>query len=234
MSTEIYQGRGSHENGRIPAEGTRQSPEEIVIPGIVLATHTWGELLERTHDTGLEHGVVVSRRKGRILTSNIFEGYNEEVDPDDNTKLVPRIVTPVFPHGIRSMLPGIEEMVAIHTHPERADTKHLSTTIFSAQDIDTYVRSKYDIAVMLDKGGVHVLTGKSRHTNPDAIDSHKIVADAFAKAKLNSRSMTEVRKEVAGALAAHGINYYFTPDNRSSQELVLLTKIIKDSSSDSK
>lgn len=194
-------------------------PPRISVDGRHVALDEWEKLLRLTDETGKEHGLVVSTRGGKkgFLTSRITEGYEEEYEHEGKIIKVPAFRSPAFPHGLKSLLPGVKEIVEIHTHPIMPEDSHLTTTGFSDWDIEAYVNSSLHAYIMIDRGGVHMLTGRGRNINLEDIVARQISASAIKHALGSTKSMAEVRTEMARSLSGYGINYYFSPNNKPSQ-----------------
>lgn len=125
---------------------------------------------------------------------------------------------PFLPHGFKSLDPCIKNLAPIHTHPISEDLGHLQTTVISAADILAYTQNAYNALVMIDKGGVHMLTGKDPLQILDARIVQKIVDYSFNTASSNSNTVAQVRGEIAKALHLFGIRYYFSSDKTPSED----------------
>jgi hypothetical protein len=189
----------------------------IMVPGKMLGAALWGEMLQKTRETGREFGAIVSTNGNKIHTSKIFEGLGERFNYDGNGKQAPSFSPPFLPHGLRSLLPFMIDKVLVHTHPIPAEIGHLPTTVMSAADINAYVNSTYNALVMIDEGGVHILTGRDPYDSVDAINASQIVSDAFEVSKNNTNTIAEVRTKIAQGLVQFGVRYYFTPDKAGSE-----------------
>ncbi len=185
-------------------------PSSVRIPGDQLAQKYWEEMLKRTNTSGRECGLMVSYDGEMLLTTKIFDGLGERHNYDSNSKYPPSFRLPFLPHGLKSLDPRLKNIALIHTHPTPDEIDHLQTTVMSAADILAYVQNTYNALIMIDKGGVHMLTGKDPLQIIDEITADKIVDDAFSVARDNSNTIAEVRGEIAKALKKLGIRYYFS------------------------
>ena len=194
----------------------------IHVPSEMLGTNMWNEMVQKTQATGREFGVIVSSNGKSTLTSKIFEGLGERYNYDGNGKHPPSFSPPFLPHGLKSLSPRVRDIVLVHTHPIPAEIDHLPTTAMSATDILAYANSTYNALVMIDKGGVHMLTGRDPYRAIEDINAKKIVADAFKISKGNNNTIAEVRTEMAKLLLPFGIRYYFSPNKTPSGDGLIL------------
>lgn len=193
----------------------------IHVPSEMLGTNLWEEMIQKTQATGREFGTVVSAHDTNIHTSKIFEGLGESYDYDGNGKNSPSFSPPFLPHGLRSLHPRMKDLVLVHTHPIPNDVAHLPTTAMSATDIIAYANSTYNALVMIDKGGVHILTGRDPYREIGEADAHRIEAGALRVSEKNTNTIAEVRKEIAKKLVPFGIRYYFSPDKTPTTDGVI-------------
>ncbi|GIW61747.1 MAG: hypothetical protein KatS3mg089_0599 [Patescibacteria group bacterium] len=185
-------------------------------------------MLQQTHTSGREHGLMVSYDGQKLLTSRIFAGLGEQHCYGNNTKHPPSFRLPFLPHGFKSLDPRIRNLALIHTHPTSDDINHLPTTVISEADILAYAQNSYNALVMIDKGGVHMLTGKDPLQIIDARIAHKIVEDAFKIVRSNSNTVVQLREVIAKSLKHFGIRYYFSADKTPTEDGYL---ILEDSAS---
>jgi hypothetical protein len=197
-------------------------PSFVRIPSDQLAQPYWEEMLQRTHTSKREYGLIVSYNGQKLLTSRIFAGLGEQHCYDSNNKYPPSFRPPFLPHGLKSLDPRIEDIALVHTHPTSDDINHLPTTVISEADILAYAQNSYNALVMIDKGGVHMLTGKDPFQIIDTRMAEKIVDDAFRLARSNSNTVFEVRGEIAKALQHFGIRYYFSSNKTPTEDGYLI------------
>ncbi len=197
-------------------------PPFVRIPSDQLAQPYWEEMLQRTHTSGREYGLIVSSNGQKLLTTKIFAGLGEQYCFESNNKYPPSFRPPFLPHGLKSLDPRIKDLALVHTHPTPVDVNHIPTTVMSEADILAYAQNSYNALVMIDKGGVHMLTGKDPLQIIDERIAHKIVDDAFNIARSNSNTVVELRGEIAKALKHFGIRYYFSSDKTPTEDGYLI------------
>lgn len=182
-----------------------EPPALIKVEGGLIASHLWQKMIDETKQDGLERGVIVSTRNNKILTSSVFK--------EDTTNGVQgEINAPLLPHGIRSLLPGTQNMAFIHTHPMPQDMDHVKTSLFSGTDIDGFKIPLFRTLLMLDGRGVHMLLRKKQNHTPTVVGK-TLVDTSFEEAKKRGEYHSEtVRKIMAERLTSYGIYYYYTPD----------------------
>ena len=117
----------------------------------------------------------------------------------------------------------------IHTHPLPQDLK-VPTTIFSDLDINALLKRSLKALVVLDKGGVHMLSRtpySSYFSDPEQGDKPvRISNEVIGIAENNTGLIAEARLEMAKRLKPLGINYYYSPDlNLSADRLVELAQV---------
>jgi hypothetical protein len=196
----------------------------IHVSSEMLGINMWDEMIQRTQTTGKEFGVIVSSNGKSTLTSKIFEGFGESYNYDEIGKHPPSFSPPFLPHGLKSLYPRVKDEVLVHTHPIPTEIDHLPTTAMSAEDILAYANSTYNAVVMIDKGGVHMLTGRGPYHEIEKLHVNTIISDAFKVSKSNTNTIAEVRIEIAKALVPYGIRYYFSPDMTPTDDgLILLS-----------
>ncbi len=184
----------------------------IYVPNEMIAASLWKEMIEKTQAADEEFGVIISSRRKEILTSRIFKGLGESKDYNGRVKSPASFTPPFLPHGLKSLSPFVKDLVLVHTHPIPTEISHLPTTVMSGADINVYVTGPYNALVMIDKGGVHMLTGRNPYRPTVEINESKIISEALEVTKNSTNKSAEFRAEIAKRLAPFGIKYYFSPD----------------------
>ncbi len=214
----------SHQNpnGTITTESLSHLDQWAIAPILkfepqILAQDKWQEMIENTQADGNERGIVISWDGKKLLESKVFSGTEAG------------IVSPGLPHGLKTLSPFINELVNIHTHPLPQDLK-VPTTIFSDLDINALLKRSLKALVVLDKGGVHMLSRtpySSYFSDPEQGDKPvRISNEVIGIAENNTGLIAEARLEMAKRLKPLGINYYYSPDlNLSADRLVELAQV---------
>lgn len=179
-------------------------PSEIEIPVAHLATGLWPEMKRQTQHDGKERAVVVSSIRGKTQSSAIFIGTAEK------GSTAASITPPLFPHGFKSLLPGVKDLAYVHTHPKPEDTLgHLKTTLLSDGDIRSFDNSVYPALVMIDPGGVHILLRTPNYSS-STLPNYNLHEEALKRAKEGNNTTAAAMTAQAHILAPVGIRYYFT------------------------
>lgn len=200
--TEII---GINSNRVINLNSLKQHPEwgigEVInIDSELLAAVKWPEMIDLTQQDEIERGVVVSWDGKRILTSKIFLGTKGSFTP------------PELPHGFLSLLPTTKNLVFIHSHYMPPEIGHVQTTPISDGDINSFADFSGKAMVMIDRGGVHILTRKLYNLNVNGPSSPiNVVDEAITKAKSNGNTAMDIIREIARRLEPFGIKYYYSP-----------------------
>jgi len=173
--------------------------EIINVDAELVAGQEWHEMLDLTQKDELERGVVVSWNGKSISTSKIITGSKDSFSP------------PFLPHGFRSLLPATRNLVYIHTHFMPPKLDHVKTTAVSDKDINSFINLSCKAMLMIDRGGVHMLT---RKINDFTIDKSevpiKVVDEALGKAKSGGNTSIDLVREIATSLAPLGVKYYYS------------------------
>jgi hypothetical protein len=172
---------------------------DLKVDNELLAAELWPEMLDLTQKDGIERGAVVSWDGKKLSTSKIITGSKGSFSP------------PFLPHGLRSLLPSTRDIVYVHTHHMSQEIDHVTTTIVSDEDINTFANLSGKAMVMIDRGGIHMLTRKPSILKPTGENKLTIVEEALRKAKAGGNTSMDVIREVAKSLESHGINYHFSP-----------------------
>lgn len=111
------------------------------------------------------------------------------------------------------------DIALVHTHPMPEDLSHLPTSFLSDQDIQPFNELPINAAVVIDRGGVHLLM---RRENPlihretqipgDLVD--KRLGETIRRGGITS----ELIQDVASELRQYGLAYYFCPNPLPSGE----------------
>lgn len=176
-----------------------------------IAADKWPEMQNRAQKSHREQGVVVSRLGTILYTSKIFEGYGERNDYDNPHRKIPASFTPpLFPHGLISLHPGMENIVLVHVHPIPPELDHLITAPLSDTDIHTFVKHNYKGLVSLDRGGVHLLV-RTRHSyNESDLLTKNIVDETITEVRAKNGTTLDVIKLVDHKLSQYGLGYFYT------------------------
>ena len=172
--------------------------DTLNIEADIIAVDRWQEMLDSTQNDGLERGLVVSWNGKRLFTSGIAVGEKGSFAP------------PTLPHGLRSLVPSTREIVYVHTHVMPPELDHVQTTPVSDLDINCFANISYNAMVMIDRGGVHMLTRKPYTINKKG-QSTNFASDTLKKAKANGNTVVDVLKDIARSLEPLGIKYYYSP-----------------------
>lgn len=195
-------------------EKTGNAP--VLIDGAVIAAGKWQQMVDLTQQDFKERGVVVSRNNRKLYTSRIFEGTGEQSEYDDKTLKVKRgsgsFTPPILAHGIRSLHPGMKDLVLVHSHPMPTELDHLKTTPLSDTDIHAFINSNYKGLVMVDRGGAHLLVRTHDSYTDGELLKQKIVHEAIRSVNSENGSVMDVLKILSGKLTPYGLCYLYTPE----------------------
>lgn len=204
---------------RQPVESLDERVEHSSSPSIfvnpeVIAADAWESLVAATQSDGIERGLVIAKRRDKIIRSKEIEGLGEQPSDEDPSKTIPAsFPLPALPFGVKSLLPTIKELVVIHTHPMPPDLDHLRTTPISDRDIRAFTRTRYVAMVMLDRGGAHLLARTSSFFPDDErLLTSDIVDTATKEVIAESGGSMDVMTKVARRIANYGLGYFYTPD----------------------
>ncbi len=191
------------------AQTLRFSPE-------IIAQERWKEMVDATQQDGKERGLIIGLDRGKLIKSKIFIGTEQDIS------------SPALPYGLRTFSPFMNDIVNIHTHP-MAENLKIATTIFSDLDINKFLGSALKALIVLDSGGVHMLTRSpysSHFTDSEQGDKPIAILNGAVKtARENTGLIAEARLEMAKKIKPLGISYYFSPSlDLTSNDLVELTK----------
>lgn len=189
--------------------------DTLNIDADIVAASKWQEMLGLTQNDGLERGLVISWNGKRLFVSKTVIGEKGSFSP------------PTLPHGLRSLVPSTREIVHVHTHFMPPELDHVQTTPISDLDINSFAGLSYNAMVMIDRGGVHVLTRKPYTLNKKGQNTNiyiDIVGNALKQAKANGNTAVNVIKEVARSLEPLGIKYYYSPNLVPSPENFITLK----------
>lgn len=172
---------------------------KIEISAEQLAANKWLEMVGLTHAVGKERGVVTSSFSGKLITSKVFTGSEES------------IIRPSLPHGLKSLWPFTKYIALVHTHPMPDTLNHLQTTLISDQDIRAFRESSFEVMVMVDRGGAHILLHTPMADLEKPLPKFSLSNAALDKTAKGENTSQEARKELANLLYPYGIRYYYSP-----------------------
>lgn len=179
----------------------------INIDGHQIGTSKWEEMLSLTQNDRKERGVIVSSILGKTETGKIFEGVEE-------IKGISASTTPPIFDSFRKFF--LEKRLALtHTHPMTDELNHLSTSIFTDADIQSFYQTTYNAVVAIDRGGAHLLL-KTRKPYEENIPPNNLVRKRFSEVENTTGLIKDAIRLVAEDLEQYGIAYYFCPDVSSA------------------
>lgn len=190
--------------------GTAENLSDIIkVPSDLLGFCHWRKIIELTQSSGIEHGMVVSRRKNNLYPSQIFEGTINSF-------------TPPLWLSIINFLHRRQETVMIHGHciPEGTRAK---TTTFSSKDINLSLLA-IPIMVMVDQGGAHLLlrdAGWSYDKLNNLPDFEKL---AFGKTATD-KTIAEVISETTRLVRPYGARYFYNPNPVEDNGLIKFSAV---------
>lgn len=206
-------------NSDVISKGSLRQHEEwgvgnkINVDAELIASQKWHEMVDLTQKDELERGIVVSWNGKKISTSKVILGSKGSFSP------------PLLPHGLRSLLPTTHDLVYIHTHYMPQEINHVKTTTVSDKDINSFINLPCKAMVMIDKGGVHMLTRKPYNFNAsESEEPINIVDEAIKKAKSGGNTAMDVIREVAISLEPLGIKYYYSESLITTSEGTVVLK----------
>lgn len=215
---------------RNPNEQHITTPEQLIhaemellsIEGKLIGSDNWQEMLKLTDQDGRESGVITSTWGKRILTSSIFRGQRiASVDQ----KPVDCIVPPELPHGLKSLLPQVKNFAFVHSHPKPKELEHLRTTLPSDQDIQSFINLAYKVLVMVDRGGIHMITGDPLLYNESP---NNLATQALAKTAQSQNTVSEAMEFLAHSLRLYGLKYFYGDlDKQGNLETIKLQLVGK-------
>lgn len=184
----------------------------IFIKTEAIAASLWQQMIEATQQDYKERGVVVSKSGKKFYTSRVFEGTGEQIDYKNSDKIsaTSSFNPPLLPQGIRSLIPGMKDIVVVHTHPMPPKLDHLSTTPLSDIDIHAFVNAQHNGLVMIDRGGAHLLVRTRTSYNDSDLLKKNIVDEAVEVVKRNDGVVLDVIKATSQQLANYGLGYFYT------------------------
>lgn len=173
----------------------------------LLGVQNWAEMLAQTQRDKKERGFVVSTNGRKLLISQVSEGEERSFS------------TPVFPHGVRTLMPNTKDLVYVHTHYMSPEIDHVQTSAFSDLDINAFARSRARAIVAVDRGGTHMLARK-QYSLPqrEPMPKIEVAMDAIKRAKAGGNTAIDVVKEIAKDLEKFGVLYYYSPQLTPSPE----------------
>lgn len=172
----------------------------------LLGLQNWAEMLSQTQRDGNERGFVVSKSGKKILTSKVTEGEEGSFSP------------PVFPHGVRTLMPNTVDLVYVHSHYMPPEIDHVQTSAFSDLDINAFAKLRARAMVAIDRGGTHMLARKQYSLPRREQTKIEVVTDAIKRAKAGGNTAIDVVKEIAKNLEKFDIMYYYSPQLTPSPE----------------
>ncbi len=172
---------------------------EIKVPGVLLGSEKWNDILQKTDQQQREFGLVVSLYGQKPITSKVISGDSHS------------FTVPFLAHGIKSIwLP--QDITLLHSHPNHENVRHLRTTFFTDDDINNFLQSSRCADVMIDKGGVHVLISNRRYSMRDQeIPRTSVATEALYNDK--NKSTLDVMRQMGERLAKDQVFYYYTPSH---------------------
>ncbi len=185
----------------------------LLVDKEVVAADKWPGMVAATQLDFRERGIVVSRRSnGKLMTSKVFEGLGERFDYDNRARKIPSSFSlPLLPHGARSLLPKIKDIVVVHSHPMPPEVDHLQTTAISDVDIHSFINADYNALVMVDRGGAHLLV-RVGHLLGDILPAERNIVEETIEAVSQERGgARDVIKSLATQLPSYGLGYFYTP-----------------------
>ena len=170
----------------------------------------------------MERGLVTSSWGKSVLTSKVYSGLTTK--SSDQNQPDKHITIPLFPHGLKSLHPGVKELCFVHTHFKPKELDHLSTTLLTDDDIESFARSVLKTLIMIDQGGIHMLIRQHQNT----YELPKATAlNALHTTRQNANSVHEVMELTAKELLNYHIGYYFNSwgkqTDKDSVKLDLIT-----------
>lgn len=185
-----------------------QGRESVFIDSKILGTEKWGQIIQETKIDSKERGMMVSIRGEKTYISDIFTGLSEKQDGGNNAE----IFTPLFPHGLKSLLPGMKDVLFVHSHPMPKELDHIQTTIFSDADIANFINCEDRASVMIDRGGAHILVRTGETYNSRELVNKRIVENTQEETVRKEGKIIDTIKAVSKELSQYGIGYLYTPN----------------------
>jgi hypothetical protein len=180
--------------------------ESVFFDANILGVDKWPQMLKETED-GRERLMVVSKRNGKNYFSDIYSGLSEKQNKGNNAE----VYIPLFPQGLKSLLPGMEDVLTVHTH-HMVKLDEVQTTIISDADITNFVNCKDYALVMIDRGGAHILVRTEKTYNSRELIDKEIVDRIQHEIAEKNRNILDVIKLVSKELSHYGIGYLYTPN----------------------
>ncbi|OGK17961.1 hypothetical protein A3G67_04745 [Candidatus Roizmanbacteria bacterium RIFCSPLOWO2_12_FULL_40_12] len=178
--------------------------DSVLVSAEALGVDQWREMIDATQKDFRERGLVVSRkRKGTLVRSKVFIGEGEDAEIE--------IRAPIS-HELKSLIPGRQNLVFIHTHAMTPKDDHLRTSSFSDDDIQKFLTSDYKALVMLCRGGAHFLVPTSGFPRAHQSLDKDLVMSVVENVKKNSGRTWDIVKGVSKKLAQRGFGYFYTPE----------------------
>jgi hypothetical protein len=185
----------------------------LTVEANLVAAEDWQRLVDLTQADQRERGIAIGRRGTKLLHSGIIEGSGKETDYYDNPAAVlePTFPVPMLPFGLKGLLPKVEKIAILHTHPMPPEINHVKTTVISDKDIYAFLHTGYRAMLMADRGGAHLLT----RTSPSVIEvslSPNLVSKTISDVIRAGGGSMDVLERVARRLSQLGLGYFYTPD----------------------
>ncbi len=168
---------------------------EITVAAQNIALPNWHEMLALTESDNAERGLIVFQDpKNNFHQSEVFKGETTSITAAD------------IPIGIKNILRRYKKVVYIHTHPMKA-LEHLSTTLPSDQDIQSFANSGSGAFIILDAKGVHLLTHIKFYNH--IVPPPNLVGGLLKKEKEGEGLAANIQRDLAHELPKYGISYFY-------------------------
>ncbi len=173
---------------------------EIDIPKDQLGADLWPKMVELTQEDGRERAARIRVKFGKPSAGKITQGVKESGSSGS-----------VIPEESRIFDLFSRDIVFVHSHPKPEQIKHLQTTLFSNNDIRSFLNSSYKGLVMIDEGGVHLLLGEDIELAQKPPEDFDFEGEALERANQGNKTIAEAKKAMAARLRQHGVRYYYSP-----------------------